>query len=163
VPELAGLDRMSQAALRQLLELLAALHPLVDVWGPASPWSERHDGRVRPSLATAKATVVQDLERGLAQAGAAARAFAARMDAAPPGVAVEQIAAARAALEVAVASRATRTDERDPRGLWHDRPARPRPRRSGCARPARPARPSMKRALPWFGWTRPSPSTPSQA
>jgi hypothetical protein len=113
VPELAGLDRMSQAALRQLLELLAALHPLVDVWGPASPWSERHDGRVRPSLATAKATVVQDLERGLAQAGAAARAFAARMDAAPPGVAVEQIAAARAALEVAVASRATRTDERD--------------------------------------------------
>ena len=113
MPAIDGLDRVPQSALRRLLELTVALHPLVDVWGPTSRWRDRHDGRARPSLATAGPTTVQDLDRALSHAAAAARAFAARVEAAPAGVSVDQITAARAALEVAVAARATRTDERD--------------------------------------------------
>ena len=113
LPAIAGLDRVPQSKLRGLLELATALHPLMEVWGPTSRWRERHDGRVRPQLTTAGPTVLQDLEAEIARAAEIARTYAARLAATPAGVSIEHVTAARAALAIAVASRAARADERD--------------------------------------------------
>ncbi|HVV88664.1 MAG TPA: DUF4011 domain-containing protein, partial [Kofleriaceae bacterium] len=112
VPPVAGLDHVTQAGLRTLLDATVALQPLVDLWGPGGRWPV---GGVRPrrSLATGAPTVVADLEAAIAAALPLAQAFEQRQAGLPSALSLEQIDAARAALTEAVRSRPLRGDERD--------------------------------------------------
>nr|HPH69776.1 AAA family ATPase [Kofleriaceae bacterium] len=108
-----NLNRLPQAALRSLLDIATALHPLVDVWAPTSRWRTASGTPARRSLATAAPTIVRDLDAAIERAATAAVQFETHVAALPAGVTVENVDNARAAFATAIVSRTTRGDDRD--------------------------------------------------
>lgn len=113
LPAIDGLEAVPQASLRELLELTTALQPLRDVWSPGACWRSASEGPARRTLAGAPPTIQRELEGVLQRAAAAAQTFETRLAATPPGVTLDNLDEARPALQLAVASRAARGDERD--------------------------------------------------
>ena len=113
LPTTAGLERLAQAELRTLLDVTVALAPLVALWSPSSPWRAGPPGSARRSLASSGLSKLRDLEVALERAVETARAFERQSAQGPAGVTVETLEEARPALEIAVASRSLRGDDRD--------------------------------------------------
>lgn len=107
LPAVDKLDRVSQRQLREVLDLVAALHPLADLWNAQSPWRQTQ----RKSLAGHAPVALANVERNIEQALAAARTYEELL--ARAKVPIEQVEAARAALATAAATRTRRTNDRD--------------------------------------------------
>ena len=106
--ELAGL---SQSGLRDLLDIVVALHPLRDVWSTASEWRAPAGTLVRPSLAHTDPRALRDFEIELDTALDAARRYEALTRQSP--VDPETVESARTALGSARSSRAARAESSD--------------------------------------------------
>ncbi|MDX2088369.1 MAG: AAA domain-containing protein [Kofleriaceae bacterium] len=109
-PELAtsaGLEQVPQQKLREVLDLIAGLHPLAELWSAGSPW--RADNRA--SLASTSPQALQQVEGTISKALEAARVYEDRL--ARAGVPIEDVEAARGALDLAIQTRARRSDDHD--------------------------------------------------
>lgn len=73
-PAVGGLDRLPQAGLHSLVEIAAALQPLVKLWAPDGPWRGAR-GLSRRSLAGGPPTRLRDVELAIERAIARAEAF----------------------------------------------------------------------------------------
>ena len=107
LPPVDKLDRVPQRQLREMLDLVAALHPLAELWGAHGPWRRAN----RRSLSGFPPGALQEVERAIERAIAAARNYEQRL--AQANVPIEHIEAARTALATAAATRSQRADDRD--------------------------------------------------
>lgn len=107
LPHIEKLDQVPQRQLRDVLDLVAALHPLVDLWNPQSAWRRAQ----RKSLAGLAPVELAKIERAIEKAIAAARTYEELL--AKAGVPIEHVDAARAALSTAAETRSRRADDRD--------------------------------------------------
>jgi tellurite resistance protein/RecA/RadA recombinase len=106
IEPISELDRIPQAKLREVLDLVASLLPLADLWGKASPWRDSKRRSLADLSAAARGQIEQSIERSLA----AARLYEELL--AKANVPIEPVEAARAALTTAVGVRSHRTDDR---------------------------------------------------
>lgn len=106
-----ALSAVPQARLRELMDLVEALHPLADLWSAQSVWPLVANGRRRLTLDAQRTDVFAALERALVDAIAAARELE-RLELESP-VPVAAIERARDELACAVRSRTLRGDHRD--------------------------------------------------
>jgi tellurite resistance protein len=107
LPLMAKLDHVSQRHLRDVLDLVAALHPLADLWNRQSPWRRSE----RTSLSALAPVELASIEARIEKAIAAARSYEELL--ANANVPIEHVDAARVALVTAKETRSRRADDRD--------------------------------------------------